>query len=228
MVAQVFHRLTGREPPGDLDDLVLAHAEDHEVGLGVEHDRPADGVAPVIVVSQPPERCLDAAGDDRHAGKGLAGTLTVRHRRPVGTQADPAARTVGIVVADLLVGRVVVDHAVHVAGADAEEQPRPAELPPGLGAAPVGLAENRDPEAGRLEHPAQDAHRERRVIDVGVARHEDDVHIVPAPRLHLRSGRRQMRQRKRNDRQHGKLRGRCVRVNAARRAGGWSNHVLSH
>ena len=172
---------------------MLAHAEDHEVGLGVEHDRPADSVAPVIVVSQPPQRCLDPPGDDRHPGKGLAGTLTIRHRRPVGTQADPPARTVRIVVAHLLVGRVVVDHAVHVAGTDAEEQPRPAELSPGLCAAPVRLAENRDPEAGRLEHPAQDAHRERRMIDVRVAGHEDDVHIVPAPRLHLRSGRRQMR-----------------------------------
>ena len=207
---------------------MLAHAEDHEVGLGVEHDRTADSVAPVIVVSQPPQRCLDPPGDDRHPGKGLAGTLTIRHRRPVGTQADPPARTVRIVIAHLLVGRVVVDHAVHVAGTDAEEQPRPAELSPGLCTVPVRLAENRDPEAGRLEHPAQDAHRERRMIDVRVARHEDDVHIVPAPRLHLRSGRRQMRQRKRNDRQHGKLRGRCVRVNAAQSAGRWSNRVESH
>ena len=200
MSAQVLDRLTGREPPGDLDDLVLAHAEDDEVGLGVEHDRPADGVAPVVVMGQPAERGLDAAGDDRHAGKRLAGTLAVGDRGPVGPQADPAAGTVGVVVADLLVGRVVVDHAVHVAGADAEEQPRPAELPPGLGASPVGLAENRDPKPGRLQHPAQDPHRERRMIDVGVARDEDDVDIVPAPaRLHLRPGRRQMRQRKRND-----------------------------
>ena len=103
-----------------------------QVGLGVEQDRPADGVAPVVVMGQPAQRRLDAAGDDRHARERLAGALAVGQRRAVGPQADPAAGAVGVVVADLLVGRVVVDHAVHVAGADAEEQPRPAELPPGL------------------------------------------------------------------------------------------------
>ena len=54
--------------------------------------------------------------------------------------------------------------------------------PPGLGTLPVGLAQDRHPEPGRLQHPAEDAHRERRVIDVGVARDEDDVDRVPAPR----------------------------------------------
>ena len=141
-----------------VDDLVLAHAEDDEVGLGVEHDRPADRVAPVVVMRQPAQRGLDAAGDDRHAGKRLAGALAVRDRGAVGPQADPAAGRIGVVVADLLVGRVMVDHAVHVAGADAEEQPGPAELPPRLGTPPVGLAEDRDAEPGRLEHPAQDPH----------------------------------------------------------------------
>ena len=136
---------------------MLAHAEDDEVGLGVEHDRPADGVAPVVVMGQPAERGLDAAGDDRHAGKRLARALAVGNRGAIGPQADPAAGRIGVVVADLLVGRVMVDHAVHVAGADAEEQPGPAELPPGVGTPPVGLAQDRDPKPGRFEHPAQES-----------------------------------------------------------------------
>ena len=70
---------------------LLAHAEDDQVGLGVEHDRPADRVAPVVVMGQPPQRRLDAAGDDRHAGKRLAGPLAIGQRGPVGPQADPAA-----------------------------------------------------------------------------------------------------------------------------------------
>ena len=118
------------KPLGDLDDRVLAHAVDDQVGLAVEQDRPADRVAPVVVMGQPPQRRLDAAGDDRHAGERLAGAVAVRQRRPVGPQADPAAGRIGVVVADLLVGGVVVDQRVHVAGADGEEQPRPAELPP--------------------------------------------------------------------------------------------------
>ena len=80
----------------------------------------------------------------------------------------------------------MVDHAVHVAGADAEEQPGPSELPPGLGIAPVGLAEDRHPETGRLEHAPQDPHGKRRMIDVSVSGHEDDIDLIPPPRHHLR------------------------------------------
>ena len=66
-----------------------------------------------------------------------------------------------------------------------EEQPRPAELPPRLARLPVGLAQDRDAEPGRLQHPVQDRHREAGVIDVGVAGDEDDVDGVPAARRHL-------------------------------------------
>ena len=209
-VAEVADGLAGGQPAGDLDDRLLAHAEDDEVGLGVEQDRPLDGVAPVVVMGQPAERRLDPAGDHRDAGEGLAGPLAIGQGGAVGPQADPAAGAVGVVVADLLVGRVVVDHAVHVPGADAEEQARAAELPPGLGAPPVGLAQDRDAEPGRLQHPAEDPHRERRVIDVGVARDEDDVDDVPAPPLHLGARRRQGRQRQRHQRQLRQLRRRHV------------------
>ncbi len=190
-VAEVADGLAGLEAAGDLDDRLLAHPEDDEVGLGVEQDRPLDGVAPVVVMGQAAEAGLDPAGDHRDAGIGLAGPLAVGHRGAVRPQADPAAGAVGVVVADLLVGRVVVDHAVHVPGADAEEQARPAERPPGVGAPPVGLAEDRHPEAGRFQDPAEDAHGERRVVDVGIAADEHDVDRVPPPRVHLGPGRGQ-------------------------------------
>ena len=156
-------------------------------------------------MGQPAERGLDAAGDDRHAGKCLARALAIGNRGAIGPQADLAAGRIGVVVADLLVGRVMVDHAVHVAGADAEEQPGRPELPPGVGTPPVGLAQDRDAKPGRFEHPAQDPHRERRMVDVGIAGDEHDVNVVPPPRLHLGPAGRQMRQLghdHRQDRQH--------------------------
>ena len=57
---------------------------------------------------------------------------------------------------------------------------------------PVGLAEDADAEARRLEHPAEQRHREARVIDVGVAGDEDDVAAIPAARVHLGARRRAM------------------------------------
>ena len=146
-------------------------------------------------MGQAAQRRLDAAGDDRHAGEGLAGPLAVGQRGPVGPQADPAAGRIGVVVADFLVGGVVVDQRVHVAGADGEEQPRPAELPPRFAGVPVGLAEDGDAKAGRFQHAVQDRHGEAGMIDVGVAGDEDDVDAVPAARRHLGGGHRRKRGR---------------------------------
>jgi hypothetical protein len=47
---------------------------------------------------------------------------------------------------------------------------------------PVGLRQDRDAEAARLEHAAEDRHREARVVDVGVARDEHDVRPRSMPR----------------------------------------------
>jgi hypothetical protein len=106
----------------------------------------------------------------------------------VGAQADLAAGGVGVVVADLLVGGVVINERIHVAGADGEEEAWPAELPPRFARAPIGLAEDRDAKPRRLEHPAQDRHREAGVVDVGVAGDEDDVDRIPAARIHVWRG----------------------------------------
>ena len=144
-------------------------------------------------MGQAAQRRLDAAGDDRHAREGLAGSMAVRQRGPVGAQADAAAGRIGVVVADLLVGGVVVDERVHVAGADAEEQPRPAELPPRFAQCQSGWLSMRDAEPGRLQHAAEDRHGEAGMIDVGVAGDEDDVDGVPAARVHLGGGRRRQR-----------------------------------
>ena len=95
----------------------------------------------------PPQAGFHAAGDNRHAFVRLAGPLAVGEGRPIGAAADATARTVGIVVADFAIGGVVVDHRVHVAGADGEEQPRPTERAPRFAAVPIGLAENGDAKA---------------------------------------------------------------------------------
>jgi hypothetical protein len=74
----------------------------------------------------------------------------------------------------------VVDHRVHVARADPEEEPRAAEPPPIIDLLPIRLADDAHAESGGFEHAAQDCHREAGMVDVGVARDEDDVELVPA------------------------------------------------
>ncbi len=70
-------------------------------------------------------------------------------------------------------------------GRHAEEQVRLAQRLERLGALPVGLGNDADAKALRLQHAADHRHAEARVVDVGVARDQDDVAAVPAELLHL-------------------------------------------
>ena len=179
-VAEVFHRAARLEAAGDFDDRVFAHAIREHIGLCVEQDRFADLVAPVVVMGEAAEGGFDAACDDGDAGVGFAGALAVGEGRAVGAEADSAAGRVGVIVSDFAVSRVMVDHRVHVAGADAEEQLRAAETAPIVDAFPVRLAHDADAVAGGFEDSPEDRHREAGVIDVGVAGDEHDVEFVPA------------------------------------------------
>ena len=104
-----------------------------------------------------------------------------------------AAGRVGVVAAHLAVGGVAVDHRIHVPGGHAEEQVRPAQRLKAFGAVPVGLRDDADAKALRLEHAADHRHAEARVVDVGVAGDDDHVTRIPAERVHLLPAHRQER-----------------------------------
>ena len=147
---------------------------------------------PVVVVGDPAQAGLDAADDDRHVAERLAAALRVDDHRAIGAPAARAARRVGVVVPQPPVGGVAVDHRVHVAGGDAPHDGRAAERAERLGARASRAATMMpDPEALRLEQAPDQRHPEARVIDVGVAGHQDDVAAVPAERVHLGARRRQ-------------------------------------
>jgi hypothetical protein len=122
----------------------------------------------VIVVGDAAERRLDAADDDRDVAVGLAGALGVDDDRAVGPLAGQPAGGIGVIRPHPSIGGVPVDHGVHVAGGDPEEQVGPPERLEGLGAGPVGLADDPDPEALGLQDAADDGHAEAGVVDVGV------------------------------------------------------------
>ena len=49
-----------------------------------------------------------------------------------------------------------------------------------LGAGPVGLGDDADPETLRFQHPTDHRHAEAGMVDIGVAGDQDDVAGVPA------------------------------------------------
>ena len=172
----------------DLGQRPLGVAEQQDVGLRVEQNRATHFLGPVVVVGNAAQACLNAADHQRHITKGLAQTLTVDDDAAVGTFAALAARGVGVVAAHASIGRIAINHRVHVARGDAEEQVRTAERLERGRAAPVGLRDDAHAKALRLEKASDDRHAETGVVHVGVARHQNDVAAVPPQRIQLFAG----------------------------------------
>ena len=92
----------------------------------------------------------------------------------------PAVRAVFIDGPQASVGRVLVYHRVHAARGYTEEEPRtPQLLEVAVVAVPVGLRHDGHAIACGFEATPHDGHAERRVIDVGITREQDDVELVP-------------------------------------------------
>ncbi len=185
--------LATRQAVCEFDHGPLRVAVEQNVRMRIDQERAPHVVLPVVVVRDAPERGLDAAEHDRHIAVRFLAALRIHERAAVRAPAADAAGRVGVVVADFAIRRVAVDHRVHVAGRDAEEQVRLAQYLERLFRVPVGLGDDADAKALRFEQAPDDGHAERRVVDVGVPRHDDDVAGVPAEFVHLGARHRQER-----------------------------------
>ena len=189
--ADIGHAGNGFAPAqamGDFHHGPLGVTVDQDIGLGVDQQRWPDLVLPVIVMRDAPQRRLDAAQDHRHILVGLTAALAIGQAGPIRTLAGLASGSVGIIGADLAVGGIAVDHRVHVAGSDPEEQVRLAQLHEVVLAVPVRLADHADTKALGLQQPADDGHTEGWVIHIGIAGDDDDVATVPSQLVHFRTG----------------------------------------
>ena len=176
----------------DLLHDAFAHAVDKQVGARLDEHRGEEAVAPVVIVREPSQRGFDASDDDRDVGIEPFEDLRVDRRRTVGAESRLSAGGVGVVVAQAQVGRVVVDHRIHRSCRDAEEEPRGpefCEVPQVV--PPVGLRDDRHAIPFGFEQASHDRGAEGRMVDVGVAREEDDVELVPSAFADLLDGRRQ-------------------------------------
>ena len=103
-----------------------------------------------------------------------------------------AVRAVGIFRTQATGGGVLVDHRVHTAWGNAEEEARTAELlEVAEVAVPVGLRYDGHAVTGSLERASDDGCAERRVVDISVAGKKDDIQLIPSPEFQLLLRRRQ-------------------------------------
>ena len=186
---------SGGQTAQDFEERAFSHPVNEEVALRVERDRAADFIAPIVVVREAAQRRFDAAGQDRDARKRLASALAVGERRAVGTFADFTARSVSVVVADFVIRRVMVQHRVHIPGANAERDARTSEAAEIDDVVPVRLAQNGDAEPVRFDNASEKTGGETRVVDVSVAGNKDDVDFVPTAFADFFGGHREGRRR---------------------------------
>jgi len=170
---------------GHRDQGDLAHPPDQQVRLGVQQDRPAQRVAPEVVVGDPAQRGLDASQHHHQPREGLADQVRIHDDGPIGAGPGAAARGVGVVVTLLAEGRVVGQHRVQGSCGHAREEPGPSHAQDILRRRPAGLGHDAGPQPPGHQQPPQQGRSEAGMVDVGVARDEQDVQGLPPQGPHL-------------------------------------------
>ncbi len=95
----------------------------------------------------------------------------------------------------LAIGGIAVDHRIHIARGNAEEQVRFAQTHKVVFGVPVRLGDDADAETLRFQHPSANRHPKTRVIDVSIPGNQNDVAAIPAKLIHFLTGHRQERRR---------------------------------
>ena len=137
------------------------------------------------------QRCFDAAEHNRGVGVSFLAALAVDQARSIRALSGLPARRVGVVRSDLAVSRVAIDHRVHVAGSDAKKQIWLTELHEVVFALPIRLADDANAKALGFQQPPDDRHTKRRMVDIGITGHDDDITRIPAELIHLLPAHRQ-------------------------------------
>ena len=128
---------------------------------------------------------LDPPEDNRDILPRFFTALGIDQRGAVRTFTGNIARGISIIVAQLTVSGVAVDHRVHIAGGDPEEQIRFAEAHKVIFIVPVRLGNNPDAESLRFQHASADRHSEAWMVDIRIAGDQDNVAAIPAKLIHL-------------------------------------------
>ena len=184
-VANLPDRLAGGQTVRHFHQRTLAVAEHQHIGFRVHQNRATHGIRPVVVVRGSAQAGFDTTEDHRHIFPRFFATLRINQRGAIRALAGHVPRRVGIVMAQLTVSSVAVDHRIHIPGGDAEEQIRFTQAHKVVFIIPVRLGNNPHAEPLRFQHASADRHAKARVIDIGIAGNQNNVAAIPAKLIHL-------------------------------------------
>ena len=164
----------------------FAHTVYNHIATAVEQNAAAQLVFPIIVVSEAPQRSLDAAQHHRHIGKQLFQDVRIDDGRIFRPHVVPSVGAVSVLGAQAAVSGVFVDHRVHASRRYAEEKPRtPQLLKVAKVAMPVRLRDNGNAIPLSFQQTPDNGGSKRRMIHIGVAAEQDDVGRIPSAQLHF-------------------------------------------
>jgi len=186
-VSEVTDAFASCKAMSDLADLPLTVAIHQQVSLRIQQDGPPHLFRPVIEMRNATKGRFDAAYNDRNILERLTCTLRVNNDGAVRAFATFTSRRVGIVTSDTAIRRVTIDHGVHVAAGDSEEQVRSTQRGECIRAVPVRLGNDANAETLGFENAANDGHTKAGMVDVSIAGNDDDVAAVPTEEVHLRT-----------------------------------------
>src|SRR5690606_13849371 len=144
-------------------------------------------------MGEAPQAGFNAADHNGRLRERLAQSLCIDDCGPVRPLAGKPPRRVGVVTARFLVARIVVHEGIHVPPCDTEEKHWFSELLETLDAVPVWLINHADSKPVFFEQTTYDGHAKTRMIDIRVARDEDDVAGFPTEGFHFLLSSRQKR-----------------------------------
>ena len=165
---------------------MLAHAKHQQIGSGIQQNRRAHRIIPIIVVGEPTQRRFQPANRDGNIAVHLTDLATVHNGGAIWSATGFAARGVGIVVSPLFGGGIVRYHRIDVAAVDKKGEPRPTKPLKILQRARLG--QNAHTKARVLQHTRHDRGAKAGMVDIGVAGHQDNIRFIPAAGSHFFSG----------------------------------------
>ena len=107
---------------GHCQSTVFCHAVDQNIGFGIGQQTVLNGITPVIVMRDSPQRCLDTAQHHRHSLEEPLDDIGIDQAGSIGALTCHGSGGIGIITTDLTLGSIVVDHGIHVTCGDPKEE----------------------------------------------------------------------------------------------------------
>ena len=132
-----------------------------------------------------PQACFNAAQNDRCILIFSSDQVAINGNRMIRSFKRLSSRCIGIRRTMLFGYKIVIDHGVHVSGADEKGKARLSEHVNAFLILPVRLGNDPDLVAVCFQKPCNDRMPKGRVIHIGISRDIDKINLRPASVLHL-------------------------------------------